>query len=611
MLSPSARTFVGLRRRRHSLLLLLVAGAGALLFINGLGQTGLVDETPALFAASARQMARSGDWLIPHVNGLPRYDKPPLVYWFMASLYSLPGESWWDPLGTWAARLPSALATIITMVLLADTLLRWPQTDGVHSRRGNRSGMAAALGSSFSFALSPLVLVWGRTEVSDALFMATLAFSLLLAWRSYAAERGAWWPSWVALGLAVLTKGPVALVLFALTWLLFWLLGASAARIRMRLRPLPGIALTLALSIPWYGLALWREGQPYWESFFGYHNLQRYTRVVNNHSQGWWFFLAMLLLGSLPFTPLLLLSLGRTLRQARSLLKPRDSLARFASAWVLAVLLFFSASATKLPSYWLVATPAAGVLVALVLQPGCKGSVTGPRRALALSAVLLLILAAALAASPLWLSEIQDPTLPGLQGAFTRTPALTLGAGIMVVSALLFRGVGSPPLSWRLVQGQAVLMLLGPLMLQPVWTIGDQLRGSSLRHLAAIAKVARDEQETLAMVGRRQPSLHYYSDATVIFEGRSPTALVNLADRLQNEQRPGLSPGSQHATVLLVIDSETASQPHWQDWKGMELATAGGYRLWRLDRAWLVRRSAILQRRGVDPNWQDPRPERF
>ena len=89
-------------------------------------------------------------------------------------------------------------------------------------------------------------------------------------------------------------------------------------------------------------------------------------------------------------------------------------------------------------------------------------------------------------------------------------------------------------------------MLLGSLMLQPVWTIGDQLRGSPLRYLAAIAKVERDEQETLAMFGRRQPSLHYYSDATVIFEGRSPTALVNLADRLQNEQRPGLSRRGRH-----------------------------------------------------------------
>ena len=588
-----------------------MAAAGALLFLFGLGHTGLVDETPALFAASARHMARHGDWLIPHVNGLPRYDKPPLVYWLMASLYALPGGTSWDPLGTWAARLPSALATIFTMVLLADTLYRWPQTDGAHAAGQRIHPIAPALGASLTFALSPLVLVWGRTEVSDALFMATLSTSLLLAWRSYAAERGAWWPCWGCLGLAVLTKGPVALVLVVLTWFLFWLLGASAARMRERLRPLSGLALTLGVSVPWYGIALWREGQPYWESFFGYHNLQRYTRVVNNHEQGWWYFLAMLVLGSLPFTPLLLLSLWRTLRQARSSLRAPHSLARFASAWLLAVLLFFSASATKLPSYWLVATPAAGMLVALALRPSRIGSETGALRALAISAGLLWSLSAALAASPLWLAQIRDPTLPGLPAALTRTPALALGATIMVVSAFLFAGLASLQPSRRLVQGEVLLLLLGPLLLLPVWRIGDQLRGSPIRHLAAIAEAERADHENLAMVGLRQPSLHFYSNATVIFEGRSQTALVNLADRLRSEQRPGLSPGGQQPSVLLVIDRDTAAQPHWRDRQGLEMARAGIYQLWRLDRAWLERRSSDLQRRGVDPNWRDPRPERF
>ena len=113
--------------RQHGLLLALVAVAGALLFLLRLGATGLVDETPPLFAAAARAMAERGDWLIPQVNGLPRYDKPPLIYWLMGLVYALPGQAIWNPLGTWAARLPSALATIAVMLTLADTLLRWPQ----------------------------------------------------------------------------------------------------------------------------------------------------------------------------------------------------------------------------------------------------------------------------------------------------------------------------------------------------------------------------------------------------------------------------------------------------------------------------------------------------
>ena len=84
-------------RRRQ--VLLLTAVAAAVLFLWRLGHTGLVDETPPLFAASARAMAETGDWLIPRVNGLPRYDKPPLIYWAMGLLYALPGQEFWNPLG--------------------------------------------------------------------------------------------------------------------------------------------------------------------------------------------------------------------------------------------------------------------------------------------------------------------------------------------------------------------------------------------------------------------------------------------------------------------------------------------------------------------------------
>ena len=71
-------------------------------------------------------MADTGDWLTPRVNGLPRYDKPPLVYWLMGFGYAWPGREVWDPLGSWAARLPSALATLGLMLGLADTVLHWP-----------------------------------------------------------------------------------------------------------------------------------------------------------------------------------------------------------------------------------------------------------------------------------------------------------------------------------------------------------------------------------------------------------------------------------------------------------------------------------------------------
>ena len=288
---------VSVRQRRQVLALVLTLGL--VITFWRLGSTGVVDETPPLFAAAGRAMAETGDWLTPRVNGLPRYDKPPLVYWLMGFGYALPGREVWDPLGSWAARLPSALSTVGLMLGLADTVLRWPFSGDARPR-------LTALIAPLAFAFSPLVLVWSRTAVSDALLCGLLGLSLLLQWRRFAApQEVAWWPAWVILGLAVLAKGPVAVVLSGLALLMFGALRRDLVQPWRRLRPLPGLLLTALISLPWYVLELLVEGQPFWDSFFGYHNLQRFTSVVNDHLQPWWFFGPVMLVAALPFTCLL------------------------------------------------------------------------------------------------------------------------------------------------------------------------------------------------------------------------------------------------------------------------------------------------------------------
>jgi 4-amino-4-deoxy-L-arabinose transferase-like glycosyltransferase len=594
------------RGGRHTLFLCVVA-AGGVIFLLGLGQTGVVDETPALFAASARRMIESRDWLVPWVNGLPRYDKPPLVYWLMAGFYSLPGRMLWDPLGSLAARLPSALASIGVMLLLADTVLRWPQTAAMPGRR-----RTTPLSASLAFALGPLVLVWGRTEVSDALFGALLSLGLLLAWRTYASDQGPRWRWWPAVALATLTKGPVALVLSALILGLFAALQADRRRLITRLQPLRGLLLATLAASPWYVAVLLREGEAYWQSFFGYHNLQRFTRVVNNHHQSWWYFGAVLLVASLPYTPLLLLGLTRALDR----LRPRPaqaSLERFAACWLLVVLVFFSLSATKLPSYWLPATPAAALLISLSLSAPHAPPGRLERLALTGSGMLLLVLAAGLAAAPLWVRWIQDPSVPDLANVLLSGPWFGLGAAIALMAALLALGLGSQLSGQRLLRSQLALVLLVPLVLLPVNLELDRQRQAPIRRLAALASAQQHQGESLAMVGLMKPSLHFYTGSTVIFEGRSASALRNLNDRLRRERRPGLqpSPVELQPTLLLVIDRETAAQAHWRDWQGQLLATAEPYRLLRLERRWLERRAESLAARGERLTWEDPRPERY
>ena len=608
--------------------LLLTLGLGVLIFFWQLGATGLVDETPPLFAAAARAMAETGDWLIPQVNGLPRYDKPPLVYWLMGLIYGLPAQMTWNPLGTWAARFPSALGAVLVMLALCDTLLRWPQPALAATPAKAPTGPAVALGAALAFGLSPLALLWGRTAVSDSLFTANLTLALLFGWRSYASAGRHWWLSWLLLGLAVLTKGPVAVVLAALTWLAFAWFQADPLRVLRSLRPLRGLALTTLVALPWYALALVREGEPYWRSFFGYHNFQRFAGVVNNHLQPWWFFAPVLVVASLPATPLLLLGLGRTLGplpwlgiwSGRAELQPAPptSLARFATCWLLAVLLFFSIAATKLPSYWLPATPAAALLIALV-------AAAHPDRALrwawGLTLAMTLLLGVGFLAAPRWLPLIRDPELPTLAPELLRSGLLPLAAFLWLLAAVLglWKGFwkvklqGQQQASWRLLALQAPLVLFVPLVLVPAWSLGDRLRGLPVRQMAAAVLSQSPPAEPLAMVGILKPSLHYYSRRLVIYEGVKPRAIVNLADRLRYERRRGQTPTTpeQQPSVLVVIDRATAAAPHWQGLKLQELGRAGLYRLWRVDRRSLEQRADALRADGVALTWRAPVPERY
>ncbi len=146
---------------KRFLTLSIVFSLGFFLLLIGLGSTGLVDETPPLFASAGRAMSQSGDWLTPKVNGILRFDKPPLFYWLMAIFYSIPGNEIWDELGSLSARLPSALSILFLMIMIADTIFC--------ATENKNDQIKLALIASLSFVLSPLIIIWSRAAVSDSL----------------------------------------------------------------------------------------------------------------------------------------------------------------------------------------------------------------------------------------------------------------------------------------------------------------------------------------------------------------------------------------------------------------------------------------------------------
>ena len=422
----------------------------------------------------------------------------------------------------------------------------------------------------------------------------------------------------ILLGCAVLAKGPVALLLAGITLLAFGCWQGDLKGLAERVRPWPGLGITALVSLPWYLLAALVEGKPFVESFFGYHNLQRFTGVVNNHLQPWWFFVPVLLVASLPFTPLLLAGLASALRAWRTPVAPPASLQRFAACWLLAVLAFFTLAATKLPSYWIPATPAAGVLIALAAQdllavPPARG---GRWWRLA-TLVLVALLSAGLLLSGRWIPLIVEPELPTLPAEMIASGGVLragLCFGLALLAGLVLWWAPRPwGQLWMLAQ-QMAMGLFVTTSLVPLIGLGDRLRQQPVRRIAAAVMERRAQAEPLAMVGILKPSLHYYTDQVVIYEGVQPSGPANLADRLLREHRRGQrpSPVAAGATLLLVIDQRTAQLPHWAGLAHQPLAADGLYQLWRVQRSALQGWVEDLQSRGLPgPDWQRPRPERY
>ena len=594
---------------RRFLTLSIVFVVGASLFLLGLGDTGLVDETPPLFASAGRSMSQSGDWLTPKVNGILRFDKPPFFYWLMAIFYSIPGNEIWDKYGSLSARLPSALSALFMMLIIADTI--FCATDEPKDK------IKLSLVASLSFALSPLIIIWSRTAVSDSLLCATLGTSLLSFWRSISCEedRPCITP-WFFLAIAILTKGPVSFVIIFTTLFIFFLTHKNWKRLLYKLKIVKGLLITFVISSPWYFIQLFNNGKVFWDNFFGYHNLQRYTSVVNNHSESWWFYIFIMILASLPLTAFLIYGIISTFNEIILNFKIRsektNNIYIFSLCWLISVLLFFSFSATKLPSYWIPAIPAASILI-------CKSTqfVGINKRNIpliwSLTTLILLGFSAAFYFSDSWLALINDPEMPGLvneiktNGLIFRTRILFL---LFTLLSTIFIFKFSPK---SILYLQILIYCSQFLLMPPIRKIADRLRQKPLRNISKKIIDVRTMREPIAMIGIRKPSLHFYSKQIIFYESSSPTGLVNLSERFIFGKRSNEldQPNYQSESFLVVIDKYSKKSKHWDEINSQKLGTYGIYSLLRIKREDLNNIVKEFKISGIKPNWIIEKYEKF
>ncbi len=595
------------QKRLINLLIILVCGI--IIFILGLGTTGLVDETPPLFAAASRAMSESGDWLTPKVNGMFRFDKPPLIYWLMGFFYSLPKNEIWDSFGSLSARLPSALASLFLMLMIGDTLFCWPQ-------KGDRQFFAPIV-ASLGFALSPLIIIWSRTAVSDALLTGTLGISLLLFWRRMASDKNDQCIlAWVFLGLAILTKGPVAFVLALLTIASFLFSQKNWKMLLWKINPKKGFLITSFISIPWYILELIKEGKPFWDNFFGYHNFQRYTSVVNNHAEPFWFFIYIMLLASLPFSPFLCHGIFKAfkdfLKSSKESCNVPDTLYIFSLCWLISVLFFFSISATKLPSYWLPAVPAAAILISNSFI-NLKNSSKSYLYLWIFNILILFGVSLGFYFSNIWLISINDPEMPNLASQLISSGIIfkaRLFFSLFTLFAIILIFFKSRNIFLYL---QIFLLIGQSFLMPPIRKLADTSRQLPLRNISKLIFDIREGRETLAMIGIRKPSLHYYSRQIVFYEPNTEEGLINLSERLNTDRRENYEdqPDYEYKSLLVVIDEYSTRRHQWSKINHQKLGKFGIYNLWRIQKSDLNKYSRLLVKSGYESDWENRKVEKF
>jgi 4-amino-4-deoxy-L-arabinose transferase-like glycosyltransferase len=282
-------------------------------------------------------------------------------------------------------------------------------------------------------------------------------------------------------------------------------------RLSIVLRPrllVGGALILLVTTALWYAPMLWRHGREFIDEFFIAHHFQRYTSNKYKHPQPFYFFFLVVLAGCFPWTSFLLASLGQTWRERYKLFAETQRLRLFLWLWVLAPLIFFSLSGSKLPGYILPVFPALALLIGEQLtQLGEPGQAAKPRWP-QLGVTLLLLLGALLGG----LSGLREFGLNGRQLVIMAGPVLLLALAHL---ALSLRSKLEQATRW-LPFGLALLVVIAVHQIFP--TLGEV---ESLATLSQQAQRAALPGERLLFYINSHHSVDFYAPELPLRDERS------------------------------------------------------------------------------------------
>ena len=470
-------------------------------FFAGLGALPLFDVDEGAFSAATWEMLQRGDWITPWLYGEPRFDKPILSYWMQALSVLTFGVN------EWAFRFPSAVAASLWALAIYRFTRRYYDQ--------GRALMAAALATS-----SAGVFLIGHAATADALLNLFFALALLDIYNQFRQPKAATlYRIWLWIGLAVLTKGPIGILIPVVVSFVFYLLeGQWRSWLQSAFNP-RGWLILLAVALPWYALEYLAQGQAFIDGFFLKHNIGRFTNTMEGHGGLVYYYLVVAFLIVLPYTGLLASTAATFWRNWRA-----DPLSRFLLIWFGFVFLFFSFSSTQLPHYLLYGSTPLFILMAKRLdeQP---------------NAWLLVIPTALIGLLLFFLPEVVGNALQHTKNGFQREvlalAAQQLSAGYRLAAGLYLLAILSglalikrSPRLWVMLAGFAQMGFLSLALLPAVANTQQQ-------PLLEAARIAREQGETTVMWGMHMPSFEIRRGAVTPRRAPRPDELaITHADHL-------------------------------------------------------------------------------
>ncbi len=456
----------------------------AILFVR-LGSLPFVGADEPRYARIAQEMQESGRWITPTLEHRPWLEKPPLYYWITIPFYAAFGVS------ETTARLGTALFTLgmcLAVLWLGSRL--WGRLAGVFA--------SAMLLTSIGIA------AFGRSASTDMPFTTCLTISLAILGAGTRQRLTLWQAaaSGLFLGLAILAKGPVALLLAAGTGLLFWLLDERGGDPGIGLL-LAGLGVMFAVCFPWFWLAFRENGFAFVAIFFVNHNIARYVSDIHHHTEPFYYFLPILPGLMFPWCGWLLLLLPASFGNPFRRWREWDRTRLYLGCWTLVPLLFFSTSRSKLPGYILPSIPPLALLLGERLAAWAGNATRREWSGLAAWSQLGISVAAAIAFPLVLMRGYGGSLVDGL-----------IVSGICVLpSALVFRclRLGRPSFAFGITVTQAAILVLA--LTQVAFpAIG---RYASAKEIASRIAAVRMQDEPAVTYLFFHHALHYYTGYTL------------------------------------------------------------------------------------------------